>query len=113
MNDVKLIGRLATVPTLQHTAQGTSVTTFRIAVDRVSAKDATGTTSTDFFSVVAWNQVADTLVRYAAKGRLVVIDGRLQSRQYMASDNTPRAVVEVVARSVTFLDRPSGKDISA
>jgi single-strand DNA-binding protein len=105
INRVVLIGRLTRDPELRTTTTGKSVCDFSIAVQkRVKPQD--GSPDADFFRVNAWGNTAEYVTNYLTKGRLVAVDGRLQSRKYTGSDGTNREVVEVVADSVQGLDRP-------
>jgi len=93
-----LIGRLVAAPELRETASGKSVTTVRVATN--------GKSHTEFHDVVLWGQVADFACQYLGKGRLVYIEGRLQSRQWPATDGSTRRTVEIVANR---LQAPSSK----
>jgi len=105
VNNVVLVGRLTRDPELRTTNTGKSVCSFSIAVQkRIKPQD--GSPDADFFNIDAWNKDADYVVNYLTKGRLVAVEGRLQSRKYTASDGSNREVVEVVASSVQGLDRP-------
>jgi single-strand DNA-binding protein len=105
VNNVVLIGRLTRDPELRTTSTGKSVCSFSLAVQkRIKPQD--GSPDADFFSIVAWNKDADYVVNYLTKGRLVAVEGRLQSRKYTTSDGNNREVVEIVANSVQGLDRP-------
>lgn len=105
VNRVVLIGRLTRDPELRTTTTGKSVCDFSLAVTkRIKPQD--GSPDADFFRINAWGAQAEYVANYLTKGRLVAIDGRLQSRKYTASDGTNREVVEVVAESVQGLDRP-------
>jgi single-strand DNA-binding protein len=105
INRVVLIGRLTRDPELRTTTTGKSVCDFSIAVQkRVKPQD--GSPDADFFRVNAWNQQAEYVSNYLGKGRLVAVEGRLQSRKYTTSDGQNREVVEVVADNVQGLDRP-------
>src|SRR5205823_3498076 len=75
-----------------------------IAVDRFT-KDESGNYETDFFNVVAWRRSAEFAANYLTKGRLVSVDGRLQTRSWVAQDGTKRSVVEIVADNIQGLDR--------
>jgi single-strand DNA-binding protein len=89
VNRVTLVGRLVATPELRETGNGIHVTTVRIATnDRKQA---------EFHDVVLWRQIADFATTYLTKGRLVYIEGRLQSRSWEASDGTQRRTVEVIA----------------
>lgn len=104
VNRVVLVGRIATQPELRYTPDGVPVVNFRMAVNRRSSRQG-GEREADFFTIVAWRQTAEFVSTYLDKGRLIAVDGRLQSRSYQARDGTTRQVVEVVADSVQALDR--------
>lgn len=100
MNTVVLIGRLARDPELRFTASGKAVATFSVAVNRPFSK----TNEADFFNIVVWGRIAENCANYLAKGRLVGIEGRLQSRSYETQTGERRYVTEVVANQVEFLE---------
>lgn len=101
MNKVILTGRLTADPELKTTPTGVEVTSFRIAVEQDYVKQGEERKA-DFFTIVAWRQTAVFICKYFNKGKGINIIGKLQSRQYEASDGTNRYVVEVVADSVEF-----------
>jgi single-strand DNA-binding protein len=105
MNRVVLIGRMTRDPELRSTTTGKNVSEFSIAVNK-RVKPSDGSPDADFFRIVTWNQQAEYVSNYLSKGRLVAVEGRLQSRKYTANDGSTREVVEVVADSVQGLDRP-------
>jgi single-strand DNA-binding protein len=105
VNNVVLVGRLTRDPELRTTNTGKSVCSFSIAVQKKS-KPQDGSPDADFFNIVAWERNADYVVNYLTKGRLVAVEGRLQSRKYTTNDGNNREVVEIVANSVQGLDRP-------
>lgn len=105
INRVVLVGRLTRDPELRTTTTGKSVCDFSIAVQkRIKPQD--GSPDADFFRVSAWGPTAEYVANYLHKGRLVAVDGRLQSRKYTTSDGQNREVIEVVAENVQGLDRP-------
>ncbi len=104
VNSVVLIGRLTRDPEVRTTQTGKQVANFSIAVSR-RFKGQDGQDA-DFFSVSAWGNTADFVANYLGKGRLVAVEGRLQSRKYTTQDGSAREVVEVVAENVQGLDRP-------
>lgn len=105
INRVVLVGRLTRDPELRMTANGKNVCEFSIAVQkRIRPQD--GSPDADFFRVIAWEKTAEYVSNYLTKGRLVAVDGRLQTRKYVAQDGTNREVTEVVADNVQGLDRP-------
>lgn len=109
INRVVLVGRLTRDPELRTTGTGKSVVSFSIAVTK-KIKPSDGSPDADFFSVTAWEKTAEYVSNYLSKGRLVAVDGRLQTRKYTGSDGVNREVVEVVADNVQGLDRPKDGD---
>jgi single-strand DNA-binding protein len=105
INRVVLVGRLTRDPEVRTTGGGKSVCDFSIAVNK-RMKPTDGSPDADFFRITAWDKTADYVGNYLNKGRLVAVDGRLQSRKYTGNDGVSREVVEVVAESVQGLDRP-------
>ncbi len=105
VNRVVLVGRLTRDPELRTTGTGKSVCDFSIAVNKRS-KPTDGSPDADFFRCIAWERTADYVSNYLTKGRLVAVEGRLQSRKYTASDGGNREVVEIVCDNVQGLDRP-------
>ena len=108
-NKVILVGRLCTDPKLKYTPSGVAVANFRIAVDRQFA-NVNGERETDFIDVVVWRQSAEFVNTYVTKGRLVLVDGRLQVRQWQGTDGQTRRSTEVVADTIRTLDRPKYDD---
>jgi len=106
LNRIVLVGRLTRDPEQRTTGTGTNVTEFSIAVDkRIKPKEADAATA-DFFRVKAWGQVSNFVQNYASKGRLVAVDGRMESRKFVDKEGNNREVWEVVAENVNLLDRP-------
>ncbi len=104
VNRVVLIGRLVRDPELRTTSTGKSVVEFSIAVNkRMKAADGT---DADFFRVKAWGQTAEYVNNYLTKGRLVAVDGRLETRKWTDQNGANRETIEVVADNVNGLDRP-------
>jgi len=107
-NHIVLVGRLVADPELRQTQTGIPVTSFRIAVDRPRGRDG-GEKQTDFFGVSVWRQRAERAAEFLQKGRLVLIAGRLQIREYTDRENNRRTAVEVQADDFQMLDsRPGG-----
>lgn len=104
VNHVVLIGRLTRDPETRTTSTGKQVASFSIAVQR-KFKGNDGV-DVDFFNIATWGNSAEFVSNYLGKGRLVSVEGRLQSRKYTTQDGSQREVVEVVADSVQGLDRP-------
>ncbi len=103
LNSVSIMGRLVRDPELRRTQSGIAVTTMRVAVDR-DFKSQDGTKQADFFDVVAWRGTAEFASRYFFKGRMIVVAGRLQTREWTDRDGNKRTSVEIVADSLYFGD---------
>ena len=104
LNQIILMGRLTRDPELRHTQTGTAVASFSLAVDRDFKDKATGDRTTDFMDVVAWRQTGEFVSRYFTKGRMAVVEGRLQIRDWTDKDGGKRRSAEVVADNVYFGD---------
>ncbi len=104
LNHIVIMGRLVADPELRTTPGGVTVATIRLAVDRDFKNKQTGERETDFINVVAWRQTAEFVSRYFAKGRMAVVEGRLQIRQYTDKEGNKRTAAEVVADNVYFGD---------
>ena len=102
MNYVSMIGRLTKTPDIRQTNTGKNVCTFTLAVNR-RYKGADGKTTADFFSVQAWDKLAELCARYLDKGSKVFISGELRNRSYEAKDGSKRTVTEIIANEVEFL----------
>ena len=104
LNKTILQGRLVADPELRHTASGVAVATFRLAVDRDFKNKDTGERQADFITCVAWRQTALFVEKYFSKGRMAIVEGKLQTRTYDDKDGVRRYVTEVVADNVYFGD---------
>ena len=104
LNRITICGRLTRDPELRTTSTGKDVVEFSIAVNK-RIKPAEGADA-DFFRVKAWGQTASYVGEYIGRGRLVSVDGRLESRKYTDKDGNNREIVEIVADNVNALDRP-------
>ena len=102
LNKIFIMGRLTRDPELRHAQSGTAVANFTLAVDRDFKDKQTGEQATDFIDVVAWRQTAEFVSRYFSKGRMAVVEGRLQIRDWTDKDGNKRRSAEVVADSVYF-----------
>lgn len=107
-NHVVLVGRLTSDPQLRYTQQGTAIAAMRLAVDRPFTNQD-GQREADFINVVVFGRRAETAANFLAKGRLALVEGRLQTRSYEDQGGQRRWVTEVLAREVKFLDRPRGQ----
>lgn len=111
LNNVVLIGRLTRDPELRYIPNsGTPVSTFTLAIDKNLSRDkkqemeSKNQPTADFVNIVVWGKVAENCANYLIKGRLVGVNGRIQSRSYDAKDGTKRYITEVVAMNVEFLE---------
>ena len=109
LNVAVLMGRFVADPELRHTANGISVTSFTIAVDRSYVKAGTER-QTDFIDVVAWRNTAEFVCKYFRKGQLAAVQGSIQTRTYTDKDGNKRKAVEIVADNIHFAEpkRDSG-----
>lgn len=105
LNRVVLVGRLTRDPEIKFTPAGVAVAQLGIAVQRFTKNDS-GDYDVDFFNVVAWRRTAEFADKYLTKGRLVSVDGRLQTRSWVdQASGQKRSVVEIVADNIDGLDR--------
>lgn len=104
LNKILLMGRLTRDPELRHTQSGAAVASFSLAVERNFKDKASGERTTDFIDVVAWRQTGEFVSRYFAKGRMAIVEGRLQIRDWTDKEGNKRRSAEVVADSVYFGD---------
>lgn len=103
LNRIILMGRLTRDPELRRTGNGTAVTSFSLAVDR-DYKSPAGERETDFIDIVAWRNTAEFVHKYFTKGRMAVVEGRLQVRDWTDKDGGRRRSAEVVADNIYFGD---------
>jgi single-strand DNA-binding protein len=110
INSVALVGRLTRNPELRYTSSGTAVTNFTLAVDR-PYKNEDGSNDADFPQVICWKALAETVANHMKKGRLVGVEGRIQTRSFEGNDGKKNYVTEILAENVRFLDRaPSSEN---
>lgn len=109
LNKIIIQGRMTKDPELRHTQSGTAVASFTLAVDR-DFKNQDGEKEADFINCTAWKGTAETLARYFTRGRMAIVEGRLQSRKYTDKDGNNRTAYEVVASSVYFGDSKKDGD---
>ena len=103
LNKIIAMGRLTKNPELRRTGSGKAVTSFSIACDR-DFKGQSGEKETDFIDVVCWQNTAEFVSRYFTKGRMAVVEGRLQIRDWTDKDGSKRRSAEIVAENVYFGD---------
>jgi len=107
LNKVFLIGNLTRAPELRYTPSGTAVADLRVAVNRnYTTQGGDRREETCFLTVVVWGKQAESCGEYLDKGSSVLIEGRLQTREWEGKDGQKRTVVEVVAERVQFMGRP-------
>ena len=110
LNKIIIMGRLTRDPELRRTGSGTAVTSFSLACDR-DFKSQSGEKETDFIEVVAWKNTAEFVSKYFSKGRMAVVEGRLQIRDWTDKSGNKRTTAEVVADNVYCADsKRSGSD---
>ena len=103
LNKIIIMGRLTRDPELRRTQSGTAVTSFTLAVDR-DFKSQSGEKETDFIDVVAWRSTAEFAAKYFTKGRMAIVEGRLQIRPWTDKEGNSRRSAEVVADNIYFGD---------
>lgn len=106
LNKVMIIGRLGADPEMRYTESGNAVTTFNVATSRKFTKDSERVEETEWFSVVAWNRLAETCAQHLTKGRQIYVEGRMQTRSW-DKDGQTRYRTELIAHEVKFLGRES------
>ena len=111
LNHIVLMGRLTRDPELRRTQSGVAVASFSLAVDRDFQSRDGGEKQTDFIDIVAWRNTAEFVSKYFTKGRMAVVSGRLQIRDWTDREGGKRRSAEVVADNVYFGD--SKKDGTA
>lgn len=100
LNHITVMGRLTHDPEMRKTPSGVSVVNFTVAVDRDIKNKETGERETDFLDVVVWRYTADYVSKYCTKGSQVVVDGRLQIRNWTDKDGNKRKSAEIQAENV-------------
>lgn len=116
MNNVALIGRLTADPVLRYLPNGTATTSFTLAVDRGLSKEkkqeaeAKNYPTADFIRIVVWGKSAENCANYLVKGRLVGVQGRIQTGSYTKDDGTRVYTTDVVANNVEFLEWSDKQD---
>lgn len=115
MNKVILVGRLARDPEVRYTQSGKATASFALAVSRFSGSGQNNTA--DFIPIVCWEKLAEICGNNLIKGRQILVEGRMQVRNYEGKDGVKRYVTEVVAQNIEFLDskqtRPENEGFGA
>ena len=113
LNHIVIMGRLTRDPELRRTGSGVAVTSFSLAVDRDFGKTESGEKETDFIDCVAWRQTGEFVSKYFTKGRMAVVSGRLQIRNWTDKEGNKRRTAEIVADNVYFGDSKREGDAPA
>jgi single-strand DNA-binding protein len=114
LNKVMLIGRLGRDPEMRYTPSGKPVTTFGIGASRSwNTSDGEKRQETEWFNIVSWGNLAEICKQYLAKGRLVYIEGRLQTRYWEDTEGNKHSSVEVVASEMIMLDERRDENTSS
>lgn len=106
LNKAIIMGRLVDEPELKTLTNGTSVTSFRLAVER-DYKTNDGERPVDFPTIVCWRSTAEFVCRYFGKGNMIAIEGQIQTRTYQAKDGTNHFATEIVAEKASFTGEKS------
>ena len=104
LNQCNIMGRLVRDPELRRTQAGIPVVSFSLAVARDIPNRETGERGVDFIDVVAWRQTAEFVSKFFSKGRMAVVSGRLQMRQWTDDQGNKRTKLEIKANNVYFGD---------
>lgn len=113
LNKCFLMGRLGSDPELRHTQNGTPVASFRIAVDRDFRDKNSGERATDWIDVTAWRQTAEFVSHYFRKGRMAVVEGRIQTSSWTDKNGNRRDSLQVVADNIYFGDSKNQESAAA
>jgi single-strand DNA-binding protein len=106
LNKAMIIGNLGRDPEMRYTPSGQAVTQFTVAVNRnFKGQNGEWQEETEWFRVVCWGPLAERTAEYLRKGRKVYVEGRLQTRQWEGQDGQKRYTTELIAQTVTALDR--------
>lgn len=110
LNHIIVMGRLTRDPELRRTQAGVPVASFSLACDRDFKDKATGERTTDFIDVVAWRSTGEFASKYLTKGRMAVVSGRLQMRDWTDKEGSKRRSAEIVAENIYFGDSKSKEE---
>lgn len=106
LNRVMIIGNLGSEPEMRFTPNGNPVTSFRVATNRVyTTREGERKQETEWFTVVAWNKLAEQCNQFLTKGRLIYAEGRLRTHTWESQDGQKHYRTEIIANRVTFLDK--------
>lgn len=105
LNKAIILGRITHDLEVRQTPSGTAVLQFTVAVDRNYSKDG-GEKQTDFINCVAWRQTAEFISRWFSRGRMIAVDGRLQTRTYEDKNGTKHYITELIVENANFTGEP-------
>ena len=109
LNKMLVIGNVGRDPEMRYTPNGSAVTSFSLAVNRrYTPPNGEPQEETEWFDITAWNRLAETCNNYVTRGMKIYVEGRLRSRSWVGQDGQTRFRNEIVANTVTFLNRPQG-----
>ena len=112
VNRVMLVGHLGRDPEMRHTSSGTPVTNFSVATDeRWKGQNRERQTRTEWHNIVVWSKLAEICNQYLSKGRLVYIEGRIQTREWDDRDGNKRRTTEIVASDMRMLGPRNGDSV--
>jgi len=112
LNKVILIGRLVVDPELRSTPSGQQVCSFRLATNRIwTDNSGQKQEKTEFHNIVLWRKTAEIASRYLTKGSLVLIEGRLQTRNWQDSSGNQRYRTEIIGERIQLGPRSAGKSV--
>ncbi len=113
LNKIMIIGNVGTEPEMRFTPNGNPVTSFRVATNRMfTTTSGEKKRETDWFSVVAWNKLAENCNQYLNKGKHIYVEGSLRNRTWEGQDGQKHSRVEIIANRVIFLDRADAGGLS-
>jgi single-strand DNA-binding protein len=114
VNKVTLLGRLGSDPELRYTQNRTAVCTIKLATsDRRKSAEGEWTEHTEWHNVVAFGKTAENCNNYLKKGRMIYVDGKIQTRKYQDSDGKDKYWTEILAQTVQFINANKNEDSSS
>ncbi len=108
-NKVILVGNLTKDPELKYTPSGQAVSTIRVATNRTwTTQTGERKSEAEYHAVVVWGKLAESVSKNLSKGRKILVEGRLRTRNWQGQDGVKRYTTEIVAENIRFLDRQMG-----
>lgn len=112
LNKVFLIGRLGSDPEVKHTTSGVAVASLSVATDESYTKDGQKVDKTEWHRVVAWGKQAEFCGNYLRKGRLIYVEGKLETRKWTDKEGYERYTTEINAQTVRVLDKTQPQSLA-